>query len=715
MAGWIGVKELTNIFEVSERAIQQSLKRGKFTKIRQIDGGGKGRGGKIWQIHITDPAIPQDKRETWLKNHGQTAGIPAVKEKSTALAVIPAKPLQELAELKSWQTRTMDARLAIIRYLEETAKAVGISEAVSTIVKQAHGDDLPEQLKPLVRIANKRSGDDAGKRTLSTTTLYRWRREFKAAQGNYAALAPKATEKDDIPSWAPAFLKAYRVPQKISVTAAIEDMIADLPAGIPAPSESQAYRFIEKMSRLDIQRGRKSPQELRSQKGYCDRDTSKFEPGDICLCDGHSFKAYIAHPVHGRPFHPEVCAVIDAVTRTVIGWSAGLAESAQTVADAVRHAVTVTEQKPEGCIPAILYTDPGAGNKADVNANDFTGLYARLGTTWKTGIPGNSQARGMVEKLQGTLWIKAAKQLPSFTGKDMDKVVRRKVYLLLDAEVKKAKREERPIKSELLMSWKEFLDFCQQVVDTYNRRPHRSLPRITDPVTGLRRHMCPLEYWSQFLAEGWRPTLPTAAELETLFRPQIQVKCRRGEVLLFGNKYNNKELEHYHGELVNVAYDIHDAAKVWVRDWEERLICTAKFEGNKRDFYPVPFVEKARSDRQRRREKTLMNHLDEIQLEGKGVTLVAAVPERIELPAEVIDFEARQAKKEQELAPSRVYFDSIDDLHDDIRGRQQIGQASEYEITWADDRDRSLSSGKRVGLYRDDPECAGRFGQAIAQ
>jgi len=164
--------------------------------------------------------------------------------------------------------------------------------------------------------------------------------------------------------------------------------------------------------------------------------------------------------------------------------------------------------------------------------------------------------------------------------------------------------------------------------------------------------------------------------------------------------------------LVNVAYDIHDAGQVWVRDWEERLICTAKFEGNKRDFYPVPVVEKARNDRMQRRLKTKQLQIEEIELEARGVIETAALPERLELPAAVIDFEARQAQKELALAPSRQYFDSIDDLQDDIRARQQSGAASEYETKWADDRDRSLSSGKRVGLYRDDPECAGRFKQA---
>jgi putative transposase len=267
MAGWLDIQVISDILNLKNDSILKSIQRGKFTKIRQQKVTGKGaRGGKIWQIHITDPAIPQDKREAWLKSHGENANLPAVIEQK-ALVITTEKPLQELAELKGWQTRTMDARLAIIRYIEASARAVGISEAVATIVKQAHSADLPEQLQTLIRTANKRSGQDAGKRTLSSSTLYRWLREYKAAGNNYAALAPKAIEKDAIPPWAAAFLKAYRVPQKISVAMALEDMKAELPPGIPVPSESQAYRFIEKMSRLDIQRGRKA---------YHDSDTYQW-------------------------------------------------------------------------------------------------------------------------------------------------------------------------------------------------------------------------------------------------------------------------------------------------------------------------------------------------------------------------------------------------------------------------------------------------------
>ena len=49
-----------------------------------------------------------------------------------------------------------------------------------------------------------------------------------------------------------------------------------------------------------------------------------------------------------------------------------------TVADAVRHAATVTKIKPYGGVFNVLYTDGGSGNTAKINTDEFTGLFARI-------------------------------------------------------------------------------------------------------------------------------------------------------------------------------------------------------------------------------------------------------------------------------------------------------------------------------------------------
>lgn len=675
---------------------------------------GKG-GGREYAFTALPPETRKHLEKRSTANAIKETAIAIHPEAATPAIEIETTPLPALSTLKGWQVETMNARMIFMRLIEKAEPVIGTTKAIRTIAQQASHGELPLELKPFAKAANKRSGDDASNRTLSERSLWRWWTDWTRSGKKAVVLAPNLGRDHDghivsagtteIPAWAPAFLAAYRVPQKISVAEAVDRM--KLPVGILRPSIHQAYRFIEKYSKLDIERGRKSSKELMGQRSYCERDTSKFRPGDICLCDGHSFKAYVAHPAHGRPFHPEVCAVIDAVTRVAVGWSAGLAESAQTVADAIRHAATVNDLKPEGCIPAILYTDRGAGNMSEVNADELTGIFARLGTTFKTGIPGRSQARGRVERPQKTIWISAAKRLPTYTGEDMDSLVRRKVYLHLDSTVRLAKKNGTTPESKILISWSDFLQLAQETIDNYNRAPHSALPKITDTQTGLRRHMCPLEMWSWHLSQGWTPTLPDADEMEMLFRPQISVKTRRGLVRVWGNSYHNKDLEHYHGGTVHVGYDIHDASHVWVRDQEERLICIAKFEGNKRDFYPVPVVEQAIEQRRQRRHKTAMNRVDEIEAEAEGTRRQLA-PAAVQITPEQIEASDRVLKL-VEKRKERKIVGTVWERYEDICDRAKIGEASAYELQWKVDYEAFSSTGKKAGLYRDDEYCIGDF------
>ena len=242
----------------------------------------------------------------------------------------------------------------------------------------------------------------------------------------------------------------------------------------------------------------------------------------------------IQDAVTGKPYHPEVCAVLDVATRLAVGWSTGLAESALTVASAIRHAATVNEHKPYGGIFDILYTDGGSGNMAKINADDATGLFARIGTTFATGRPGNPQGRGLIEKSNQSIWIRSAKLLPAYTGKSMDKGARRNMYLAIQRDFRSKGY------SDHLLSWKQFLEYCQEAVDSYNNRPHSALPKLTDPETGCKRHMTPLECWAWHVADGWKPEEHqlSETEVEVLWLPREERTVTRATVSLGNNHYS---------------------------------------------------------------------------------------------------------------------------------------------------------------------------------
>jgi putative transposase len=626
---WYSAKELCGMTGMpgTDRAIQLKAKRESWKSRKR-----QGRGGGM-EYHIS--SFPAETRDFLLNAAVETLPVTAdlpVLQAPAAPVPMEFSHLPEPAYLAKWQRDTMDSRCVILQYVNQVAEIHGLNKAIKRITAQARTETLPPHIQALIPVANARSGGAAGKQTLSVRTLYRWR-ELRAIGAT--ALAPREPAKADVPAWVPYFLKCYRRPQKPSVPEAIDDLKLILPPGIDLPSESQCYRFLKKVSNVDRERGRRTGNDLRALLPFRRRDTSDLEPLEVVTCDGHTFKAKVQHPYHGRPFCPEVCAVIDCCTRKAIGWSAGLAESAETVADALRHAIQNTG------IPLIFYTDPGSGNTALVNSHPAFGRYARMGIEFKTGQAGRTQARGLIERFQQSCWIKAAKKLGTFKGSSMDGHTLHKVTKLLDREVRQTGTSTR------LPSWDDFIGLCLLAIDTYNARPHSSLPKITDE-TGRRRHMSPAEYWDHFIARGWHPERCTEAEVADMFRPREVKKTHRGEVRMFGNVYHHASLQHYTGQDVIVEYEPQDGSFVFVRDIEERLICVARFEHNKARYMPMSASEKAADNRAARRAKRLELQLEEVAMERNGSTVIDILTDpKVVAAREALKIEFQQAEAQR--------------------------------------------------------------------
>jgi putative transposase len=476
------------------------------------------------------------------------------------------------------------------------------------------------------------------------------------------------------------------------VADAIEELACGLPEGIMVPSLSQAYRFLSKMSAVDQERGRCTGNDLRSLLPMRRRSTEELMPLDVVTCDGHTFKAKIAHPFHGKPFQPEVCAVLDAATRKAIGWSYGLAESAETVADALRHAVQTSG------IPIIFYTDPGSGNMAHINAHPAFGRYARIGIEFKTGLPGRTQARGLIERFQKSCWIRAAKRLDTYKGSDMDGTALYKITRILDRDVRMTGT------STLLPPWQWFArTFVPAAIEAYNNRPHSALPKITDEA-GRRRHMSPNEMWAWFEEKGWQPTRATEAEVIEMFRPRVIKTTTRGEIRMFSNIYFHNDLQHYHKETVLVEYEPQDGSFVYVRDMDERLICKAEFNKNRDSYFPVSAIEKAADNRAARRAKIKELQLEEIEMERKGVAAVIDItPEQEAVANEVIMLaehrrQLLEAPVEMDVPLPRIESGAGSDGHGSETERpmfanewekyeylQGRGDATEADLAWMKD------------------------------
>lgn len=511
------------------------------------------------------------------------------------------------------QALTTDARKGVLLAMQTLMNRSGypLKKAARTLISMARSGEANPQLTAMLKQARDGRGRPSPDGMPSERSLLRFV-EYEQA----GMLAPKKRERDmSVPLWAPAFLSHYQKPEKPTVEHAYREYLRQVGEPVPAdvPSVWQVRRFLSKVGNVTLQMGRMGDRELKTLKPFIRRGFDTLLPADVYSADGHTFDAEVQHPLHGRPFRPEITSVVDIATRRVVGWSVGLAESAFAVLDALRDSVF------KGGIPAILYVDNGSGYKNQLMTDVATGLLSRLGIEMVNSLPYNSQARGVIERLHQTIWVNAAKMLPGYMGRDMDRQAKLNVFKLSRQALKAAPGETA---SMPLIGWPGFVEFCQARVDEYNDRPHRSLPKIADPASGRSRNMTPNEAWALAIAKGFAAHTVSDDEARPLFRPQVLRVIRRCEIELFGNRYFDKRLEEFHSAQLRIGYDIHDPARVWVYDDEGRFICTAALDANKRDYMPKSVLQRARESRAAGREQRLQVKLDEVREELHGTPVL---------------------------------------------------------------------------------------------
>jgi len=412
-------------------------------------------------------------------------------------------------------------------------------------------------------------------------------------------LVPGAPEKTGYdPIHIHAFLIFYCRPARPPITEAWRAAQGWFAAqSLPCPAVDTFYR-IEKSLPVTIKyRGRMTGSEWRGLKAYVKRDVSMFRTNDIWVADGHSFKAKVQHPIHGQPFTPEITVVLDWVSRRVVGWSVDLAESTIAVSAALRHAEQQTRARP-----LVFYSDNGSGETGKLIDCPVHGTLARQGIAHETGIPGNPQGRGVIERPWQTHLIPLARTYPTCTWKGADKEAIRKMLVGLNKKDGTGRA--------VLPSWKQLLDDCERVLGwdgEYNRlHAHRSLDDRT-----------PTEEYTLRLDPNAELCGPTDDELAVLWMPEVGRTPQRGVISIFGNEYANKMLVDAlaEGEKVRVRFDIHNADKVWVLRMDGTFLCVAEWNAHKRAAFPVAYMDKKRQERADGKIKRAVRDINEANAE----------------------------------------------------------------------------------------------------
>lgn len=611
---------------------------GLRVRLKQCTGGApemvrRRAGTKAFEYHID--CLPSEAREALQAQRYRQAlqeATPALTEQPknrvtprNSLAVFRSCPAvldRQVKMLTADQKRVADARA---RLAQEVIKlqAAGKTRlaAVQFIACESQAGTLPPAVQAAADTANARRGTT--RRGVGKSSLQEWLSLYMSAERPHerlALLAPgkiRRTEPEQI-AWLPVFLSHYRDWRRPTIERAYESFTAewlaqyaDEPLRLAAlPSINAVRRALKKLPKLELMRGRATGAEYKSLLPFVRRDWSALPVNGAWIGDGHGLKMKCIHPDTGKPFQAEITLIIEGNTRLVTGWSLGLSESQVAVGDALRHAIS------QYGVPLIYYSDNGGGEANRTFDADITGIFPRLGIDHQTGIPGNPQARGIIERINREIPARVAKSFDTYMGKSGDRETIRINYKKTESAFN-ALENGRLLTPEQkkyygrVPTWDQLCAAIALEVDRHNNRPHSSLPQRENG-----QHWSPLAYRQHLIeSDGIVIDYLTSAELHEMFRPEVIRQATRGEVRLFNNRYFSTELATYDGEQVRVCFDIHDPQTVIVRAMDGRFICDALWNGNRVDAFPKPYVQNLKEQRAARRRAPLERKLQDVENE----------------------------------------------------------------------------------------------------
>lgn len=558
---------------------------------------------------------------------------------------------RNLDEIGDKGRQVADARMLMALLVASYEVDMGRTCAIDYVSKLSRLQSLPiidgKDYNDICRTALARHNKTAG---VGTRKLHEWVIDADKCTSGTDRLAMLSPQKQGRPiiameklDWLGYFMAVYRNPNGMSFSRAYEGFAINYAhvRGLEAvPSLSQVRRVFNRLPKIVRERGRVTGSRLKQLHSYIRRDwnTEWFLANDVWVGDGHAMKMKVKHPIHGHEFMPEITLIMDASSRYIVGWSLGLSESHLAVADALRHAMS------HHGVPAIYYSDNGSGQSNDVMDNPLTGMLPRLGVTHATGIAGNPQGRGIIERAMKEVPNRVAQRFATYFGAGADKETTRKMLYAVksgsDALIKgKAHDELTPLQKKgqkILPSWEELLVAIDEEVYHYNHFHVHGAIKMT-----------PAKKREQLIGKMDKDGLAIVpldkTEARDLFRPSFVRRVQRGRVYYKDVGYGDEVLEFWDGKDVQIGIDIHDPSSVIVRDMDGLYLCEARLDYKTADAFPQSYVEEARTKRQKGIIKRAENKIRIAQAENRKTIEHEATQALHEIATDfVVDAEYRQ-------------------------------------------------------------------------
>lgn len=328
------------------------------------------------------------------------------------------------------------------------------------------------------------------------------------------------------------------------------------------------------LTKLPATIGRMSPARIGAglyklqQKAWFRRCIDNALPGDIYAADGYRADIYLAHPVTGGIWRPELTVAMDVASRHIVHVRADEHEGTYAVQNMWAEAFSRW-----GHVPLQLYVDNGSGHSNHLMRDEVSGFYSRAGIRHMIfATPGNPHGKGWIERFFRTMkddFLRVQWAQFCCADEQADEVLNR-----LTREVK-AGRVQLP-------SLAQFMDSLNDWLDRYHSRP----------VPGRDDRLSKAELWAQL-----QPS-PPPATLQVLKHRSEPRKVIRGGITQGGRTYTHPDLIQWNGQSLLLEYSLTDENVAVVRTLEGRFVCDAHLVKKKQQFSDSR-MDDLRKDRER--------------------------------------------------------------------------------------------------------------------
>lgn len=466
------------------------------------------------------------------------------------LAVRPSGQVISLRQRDPWseasdaQRAVAIARLDVVQYLRSLeAEGRSANKAVEVLqARQALGQLLPHVLSALKTCAK------AGREMPTRATVLEWRKVVLEGGGRVELLERhKGRVTQAVPAWWGPAIERFNQPSKPDISA-VHRYLVEVEGFTCTYDQVRGY-----LNSVPAMLGRHSPARIGknlyrlTQKAYIRRSTQNALPGDVYVADGYRADVYLAHPVTGGIWRPELTVSIDMRSRYPVGWRADEHEGTYAVQN--MWAETFARW---GHVPPFLYVDNGSGHKNRLMSDECVGFYARAGIQEVIhAIPGNPHGKGWVERFFRTVRDDFLKNwMPHlYCGDDMSHEALNHTV----AEVKAGRLR--------LPSLREFAEAFDAWIGRYAQRPHPE--DATRSIASIWAELQPL---------------PPAGDVTDLKRQAVLLTVNRGMVKHGRRQYRHPDLLAFNGAKLLLEYDLMDDRVAVIRTPEGRWVCDAQLQ-----------------------------------------------------------------------------------------------------------------------------------------